>query len=116
MLLNSKSYSRVRYTVRQHTVRVNIEGLPRDSRLNSRAGLRNDRVAEGMRVLLARMRLPLQLTGFIVERVLALIDETTVTVIELDTGEILSEHHIDPTRGYWRDHRQKTGRWPDSHQ
>ena len=36
------------------------------------------------------------------KRVLALIDETTVTVIHLDTGEILSEHHIDPDNSYWR--------------
>ena len=36
------------------------------------------------------------------KRVLALIDETTVTVIRLDTGEILSTHDIDHTRSYWR--------------
>jgi hypothetical protein len=36
------------------------------------------------------------------KRVLALIDETTVTVIHLDTGEILSTHNIDPDRSYWR--------------
>jgi len=46
------------------------------------------------------------------KRVLALIDDTTVTVIHLDTGEILSEHHIDPTRGYWRNQLTPPGRWP----
>ncbi len=36
------------------------------------------------------------------KRILALLDDTTATVVELETGEILSRHHIDPTRGYWR--------------
>lgn len=46
------------------------------------------------------------------KRVLALIDETTVTVIHLDTGEILSTHTIDTDHAYWRNHQQKPGRWP----
>ena len=41
-------------------------------------------------------------------------DETTATVIHLDTGEILSEHHIDPARSYWRNQQQEPGRWPGS--
>lgn len=48
------------------------------------------------------------------KRVIALIDETTVTVIHLDTDEILSTHNIDPTRSYWRNHEQEPGRWPGS--
>lgn len=48
------------------------------------------------------------------KRVLALIDDTTVTVIHLDTGEILSEHRIDPDRSYWRNQQQEPGRWPGS--
>ena len=36
------------------------------------------------------------------KRVLAIADDTTVTVIELETGEILSAHHIEPTKTYWR--------------
>ena len=48
------------------------------------------------------------------KRILALIDETTVTVIHLDTGEILSTHHINPTRSYWRNQQQEPGRWPGS--
>lgn len=47
-------------------------------------------------------------------RILALIDENTVTVTALETGEILSEHLIDSTRGYWRNQRQEPGRWPGS--
>lgn len=47
-------------------------------------------------------------------RILALADETTITVTALETGEILSEHLIDPARGYWRNQRQEPGRWPGS--
>lgn len=46
------------------------------------------------------------------KRILAITDETTVTVTHLDTGEILSEHHIDPARGYWRNQLQPPGRRP----
>lgn len=45
-------------------------------------------------------------------RILAIADETTITVIQLETGEVLSEHTIDPTRGYWRNKNTPPGRWP----
>jgi transposase InsO family protein len=48
------------------------------------------------------------------KRILALIDATTVTVIHLDTGEILSTHTIAPDRSYWRNQQQEPGRWPGS--
>jgi len=47
-------------------------------------------------------------------RVLAITDETTVTVINLATGQILSTHDIDPTRTYWRNTQREPGRWPGS--
>jgi transposase InsO family protein len=47
-------------------------------------------------------------------RVLALGDQTQITVINLATGEILSRHHIDPDRGYWRNQDKEPGRWPSS--
>lgn len=46
------------------------------------------------------------------KRVLAIADDTTVTVIELHTGEILSTHLIDPTKSYWRNQHRSPGRWP----
>jgi hypothetical protein len=49
-------------------------------------------------------------------RVLAIIDEQAVTVVALDTGEILSTHLIEPDRGYWRNQRRDPGRWPGSQQ
>jgi len=45
-------------------------------------------------------------------RVLAISDQTTVTVIDLTTGEILSTHTIDPDRSYWRNQQKSPGRWP----
>ncbi len=46
--------------------------------------------------------------------VLAIVDEREVTVVALDTGEILSSHLIEPNRGYWRNQRRDPGRWPGS--
>ena len=39
-------------------------------------------------------------------------DETTVTVIHLDTGEIIATNTIDPTHSYWRNTQKVPGRWP----
>ena len=46
------------------------------------------------------------------KRVLAIADNTTVTVIELTTGEVLATNTIDPTRTYWRNTQKAPGRWP----
>lgn len=48
------------------------------------------------------------------KRVLALIDETTVTIIHLDTGEIIATNTINPARDYWRNTQREPGRWPGS--
>lgn len=40
------------------------------------------------------------------------LDDTTATVIELRTGEILSTHTIDPKKSYWRNTQRAPGRWP----
>jgi hypothetical protein len=37
-----------------------------------------------------------------------------VTVVALDTGEVLSSHLIEPDRKYWRNQRRDPGRWPGS--
>jgi hypothetical protein len=47
-------------------------------------------------------------------RVLAIVDEIDVTVVALDTGEVLSSHLIEPERRYWRNQRRDPGRWPGS--
>lgn len=46
------------------------------------------------------------------QRVTILVDHTTATVIQHDTGEILSRHHIDPSKDYWRNQDRSPGRWP----
>ncbi len=43
---------------------------------------------------------------------LGIADDTQVTVIELHTAEVLSTHHIDPERTYWRNTQKDPGRWP----
>jgi hypothetical protein len=45
-------------------------------------------------------------------RVLAIVDEAEVTVVALDTGELLSTHRIEPDKGYWRNTLRDPGRWP----
>lgn len=46
------------------------------------------------------------------KRTLAIADNTTVTVIELDTAEVLSTHLIEPNKSYWRNTQRAPGRWP----
>jgi len=50
------------------------------------------------------------------KRILALIDETTVTITHLDTGQILATNLIDPTHDYWRNQEREPGQWPGSRQ
>jgi len=45
---------------------------------------------------------------------LAIADDHDVTVVALDTGEILSTHLIEPDKSYWRNQRRDPGRWPRS--
>lgn len=44
--------------------------------------------------------------------VLILTDDTTATVTDLATGEVLSTHTVDPGRTYWRNNDRSPGRWP----
>jgi hypothetical protein len=46
------------------------------------------------------------------KEILAVTDTTSVTVIELRTGEVLSVHDIDHARDYWRNKQRSPGRWP----
>ena len=48
------------------------------------------------------------------KRVLALADDHQVTVTDLTTGEVLSQHLIDPNNAYWRNQNKQPGRWPNS--
>ena len=46
------------------------------------------------------------------KRVILLIDDHDVTVVHLDTGELLATNQIDPERSYWRNQSRPAGRWP----
>ena len=48
------------------------------------------------------------------KRVLAIADNTTVTVIELHTGEVLATNIIEPDKTYWRNTQKAPGRWPET--
>jgi len=48
------------------------------------------------------------------KRVIILIDEHEVTVVYLNTGEVIATNRIDPARSYWRNQQREPGRWPDS--
>lgn len=48
------------------------------------------------------------------KRVLALADDHHVTVTDLETGEVLSVHLIQPDKSYWRNQNKEPGRWPSS--
>jgi transposase InsO family protein len=44
--------------------------------------------------------------------VLILVADPTVTVISKTGHHILSSHHIDPAKNYWRNQQKNPGRWP----
>ena len=46
------------------------------------------------------------------KRVLAIADDHTITVVHLDTAEVIATNQIDPTRNYWRNTQKAPGRWP----
>ena len=48
------------------------------------------------------------------KRCILIADKHTVTVIHIDTGEVLATNTINPTRTYWRNNEREPGRWPGS--
>jgi transposase InsO family protein len=48
------------------------------------------------------------------KRVLAFADDHQITVADLNTGQILSAHLIEPHKTYWRNQNREPGRWPGS--
>jgi transposase InsO family protein len=44
--------------------------------------------------------------------VLILVAATTITVISKTHHQVLSSHHIDPNKNYWRNQNKNPGRWP----
>jgi hypothetical protein len=46
------------------------------------------------------------------KRVLAIADDTQVTVTDLTTGEVLATHRAQPDKTYSRNENRQPGRWP----
>jgi transposase InsO family protein len=44
--------------------------------------------------------------------VLILVTTTTITVVSKNHHRVLSSHHIDPDRNYWRNQTKNPGHWP----
>ena len=47
--------------------------------------------------------------------VLILTDETSVTITDHTTSEILGNYLIEPEKNYWRNQTKEPGRWPGSY-
>ncbi len=99
------------------TYRDTPKALPAPSRNPGHYRIRYDHVDKLGKVSLRRAGRMHHLgigTSHAGKRILALADDTTVTVVHLDTGEILSHHLIDHHRNYWRNQQKEPGRWPGS--
>jgi Integrase core domain len=98
-----------------HAYRATRKALPAAPRPQAHYRLRYDRLDKKGTMTLRRgdrmhhLGVGANHTG---KRVLALADEHHITVIELDTGEVLSTHLIQPDKTYWRNQQRGPGRWP----
>jgi transposase InsO family protein len=101
----------------QQAYDATIKATPRTAPLGTHYRIRIDTVDRDGKVTLRRagklhhLGIGRHHTG---KAVLILVDQTTATVTHLTTGEILSQHLIDPDRDYWRDQNKEPGRWPSS--
>ena len=101
----------------QQAYDATIKATPRKAPLGAHYRVRIDTVDRDGKVTLRRagklhhLGIGRHHTG---KAALILVDQTTATVIHLTTGEILSQHHIDPDKNYWRDQNKEPGRWPSS--
>jgi transposase InsO family protein len=100
-----------------HAYRATPKALPADARTSPHFRLRYDRLDTQGRMTLRRAGRMHHLgvgAEHARKRVLAIADDTQVTVTDLATGEVLSTHHIQPDKSYWRNQNKKPGRWPGS--
>jgi transposase InsO family protein len=100
-----------------HAYRATPKALPADARTPGHYRLRYDRLDSRGHMSFRRAGRMHHLGiggAHARKRVLALADDHQVTVIELDTGEVLSVHLIEPGKAYWRNQNKKPGRWPSS--
>jgi transposase InsO family protein len=101
------------------TYTATVKAVPRGSSIGEHFRIRLDHVDHGGKASLRRAgRMHHLGIGYAHrgEPILMLIDHDTVTVTHRTTGEILSEHTIQPHRTYWRNNSREPGRWPGSQQ
>lgn len=97
--------------------RATPKALPADTRAPGHHRLRYDRVDPDGKISFRRAGRMHHLgigRDHTRKRVLALADDHHITVIELDTGQVLSTHLIQPNKSYWRNQQREPGRWPSS--
>ena len=101
-----------------HAYRTTPKALPASARTPGHYRLRYDKVGDGGKISFRRAGRMHHLgigAAHRSKRILAIADDTTVTIVHLDTGEVIATNTIDPTRSYWRNQQQEPGRWPGSH-
>jgi transposase InsO family protein len=100
-----------------HAYRATPKATPAGQRAPQHYRLRYDRLDTKGRMTLRRAGRMHHLASGATnagKRVLALADDHHVLITDLTTGEVLSTHDIDPTKGYWRNKNKEPGRWPSS--
>jgi transposase InsO family protein len=98
-----------------HAYRALPKAAPAGARPQQHYRLRYDRLDPKGRMTLRRAGRMHHLgvgTAHARKRVLALADDHHITVTDLATGEVLSTHHIQPDKAYWRNQNKEPGRWP----
>ncbi|MBG6084450.1 transposase InsO family protein [Zhihengliuella flava] len=116
---NSRPHRSLDRTTPAKAYAATPKALPATAREQNHYRIRYDRVDQAGRITLRRasklhhLHIGAQHRG---TRILAIIDDTTVTVTALETGEILATNTIDPNRNYWRNTRKPPGRWPGGSQ
>ena len=100
-----------------HAYRATLKALPADARAPGHYRLRYDRVDVDGHISFRRAGRMHHLgigAAHKHKRVLALADDHKITVILLDTGEVIATNLIQPDKAYWRNQERKPGRWPSS--
>jgi transposase InsO family protein len=98
-----------------HAYRATPKALPADGRAPGHYRLRYDRVDTDGHISFRRAGRMHHLgigAAHKHKRVLALADDRQITVIELDTGEVIATNLIQPNKAYWRNQQKEPGRWP----
>lgn len=100
-----------------HAYHATIKSSPRSQDDSTHYRIRIDRLDPQGKASLRRAGKMHHLGARIInarKRVLMLVDDTTVTITELGTGEVLSQHLIQPDKSYWPDMLKPKGRWPEN--